>query len=192
MRERWLADPRFLQRLAIEESISITTTLFAQYERRGARFWKELDYVITDSVRGAVVDFFTVWLPAPTLSFRSSDTSENTGGLGALLGLKGLLGSVPDNAFQRPGAGDIWDLKARVLSVVVGGGKLFGVGAISSVATVAFVNASLAVRQSFGSNRSTKTANKRSPIFKTALVYGSFLGTSANLRYQVRHQEATN
>jgi hypothetical protein len=74
LRERWLADPRFLQRLAIEESISITTTLLAQYQRRGDRFWNEIEYVITDSVRGAVVDFFTVWLPAPTLSFRSLDT----------------------------------------------------------------------------------------------------------------------
>lgn len=73
LRERWLADPRFLQRLAIEETISITTTLIAQYERRGDRFWKEIEYVITDSVRGAVVDFFTVWLPAPTLSFRTLD-----------------------------------------------------------------------------------------------------------------------
>lgn len=74
LRERWLADPRFLQRLAIEESISITTTLLAQYQRRGDRFWQEIEYVITDSVRGAVVDFFTVWLPAPTLSFRSMDS----------------------------------------------------------------------------------------------------------------------
>lgn len=62
-----------MQRLAIEETISITTTLIAQYERRGDRFWKEIEYVITDSVRGAVVDFFTVWLPAPTLSFRTLD-----------------------------------------------------------------------------------------------------------------------
>jgi len=74
LRERWLADPRFLQRLGIEETISITTTLIAQYERRGSRFWSEIEYVITDTVRGAVVDFFTVWLPAPTLSFRSLDS----------------------------------------------------------------------------------------------------------------------
>lgn len=53
LRERWLADPRFLQRLAIEETISITTTLIAQYERRGYRFWKEIEYVITDSAGGS-------------------------------------------------------------------------------------------------------------------------------------------
>lgn len=66
-RERLLADPKFLNRLAIEEAISITTTLIAQYERRKENFFEELDYVITDSLRGVVVDFFTVWLPARPL-----------------------------------------------------------------------------------------------------------------------------
>ncbi|KAI3942123.1 hypothetical protein MKW92_025640 [Papaver armeniacum] len=58
-RERLLADPKFLNRLAIEECISITTTLIAQYERRKENFFEEIDYVITDTIRGAVVDFFT-------------------------------------------------------------------------------------------------------------------------------------
>ncbi|PSS33272.1 Protein RETICULATA-RELATED 6 like [Actinidia chinensis var. chinensis] len=59
-RERLLADPKFLHRLAIEEAISITTTLLAQYERRKENFFEELDYVITDTTRGSVFDFFTV------------------------------------------------------------------------------------------------------------------------------------
>jgi hypothetical protein len=36
-----LADPRFLQRLGIEEAISISTTLAAQYQKRGTKFWSE-------------------------------------------------------------------------------------------------------------------------------------------------------
>lgn len=181
-RERWLADPRFLQRLAIEETISITTTLIAQYERRKGRFFQELDYVITDTVRGAVVDFFTVWLPAPTLSFRSSDTQAHASGV--LEGLKGLLGSLPDNAFQRS-TNVKWDLQARFLGVIVGGAKLFSVGFIASIGTVAITNSVLALRQRLNPQKVVKKQNKRSPIGKTALVYGCFLGTSANLRYQV-------
>ena len=76
-RERLLADPKFLHRLAIEESISITATLVAQYEKRKENFFQELDYVITDTVRGSIVDFFTVWLPAPTLSFLSYSDEMN-------------------------------------------------------------------------------------------------------------------
>ncbi|KAG0631380.1 hypothetical protein M758_1G249000 [Ceratodon purpureus] len=181
LRERWLADPRFLQRLAIEESISITTTLLAQYQRRGDRFWNEIEYVITDSVRGAVVDFFTVWLPAPTLSFRSLDT-QGSGGF--FEGFAGLLGTVPDNAFQRARLGENYDLKARGLAVILGGLKLFGVGFISSIGTLSVSNGVWAIRKAINRDMSQKPSTKRSPMFKTAFVYGGFLGLSANLRYQ--------
>ncbi|CAM6087291.1 unnamed protein product [Calypogeia fissa] len=182
LRERWFADPRFLERLAIEEAISITTTLIAQFERRGTRFWEELDYVATDTIRGAVVDFFTVWLPAPRLSFRELDPNAS---FNALESLKGLLGSFPDNAFQRPQAGENWGLGERVGGILVGGLKLFGVGFVSSIGTLAGTNFVLNARQYFSPQARKSSKNKRSPIIKTALVYGSFLGTSANLRYQV-------
>ncbi|KAK6932961.1 hem-binding uptake, Tiki superfamily, ChaN [Dillenia turbinata] len=182
-RERLLADPQFLHRLAIEEAISITTTLLAQYERRSERFFEELDYVITDTVRGSVVDFFTVWLPAPTLSFFSSaDEVDMPDGIDAL---KGLLGSLPDNAFQKILAGKDWGVGHRVASVLVGGMKLAGVGFISSIGAVAASNMLYAIRKLFNPQEATKQLNKRSPILKTAVVYGSFLGTSANLRYQI-------
>lgn len=182
-RERLLADPKFLNRLAIEEAISITTTLIAQYERRKENFFEELDYVITDSLRGIVVDFFTVWLPAPTLSFLSNvdDVSE----LGSIEALKGLLGSIPDNAFQKNLPGRDWNLNHRIASVLIGGLKLAGVGFISSIGAVASSNILYAIRRLLSPNFASKELTKRSPILKTAVVYGSFLGTSANLRYQV-------
>ncbi|KAE8654478.1 biotin carboxyl carrier protein of acetyl-CoA carboxylase-like [Hibiscus syriacus] len=134
-RERLLADPKFLHRLAIEEAISITTTLLAQYERRKENFFEELDYVITDTLRGIVVDFFTVWLPAPTISFLSyADRADN------MDALKGLLGSIPDNAFQKNVAGKDWNLSHRLASVIVGGLKLASVGFISSIGAVASSN----------------------------------------------------
>ncbi|KAK4433382.1 protein RETICULATA-RELATED 6, chloroplastic [Sesamum alatum] len=182
-RERLLADPKFLNRLAIEEAISITTTLLAQYERRKENFFEELDYVVTDTLRGIVVDFFTVWLPAPTLSFLSNVDDVNAPG--SMEALKGLLGSIPDNAFQKNLAGKDWKLSHRIASVLVGGFKLAGVGFISSIGAVASSNILYAIRKFLNPTLASKQRNKRSPILKTALVYGSFLGTSANLRYQV-------
>ncbi|KAF9594702.1 hypothetical protein IFM89_034487 [Coptis chinensis] len=182
-RERLLADPKFLHRLAIEEAISLTTTLVAQYERRKENFFEELDYVITDTLRGAVVDFFTVWLPAPTLSFlpyadgiATPDTMD---------ALKGILGSIPDNAFQENIAGKDWDLNHRIAAVIIGGLKLAGVGFISSIGAVASSNILYGTRRLLNPALVANQKNKRSPILKTALVYGSFLGTSANLRYQI-------
>ncbi|XP_047327281.1 protein RETICULATA-RELATED 6, chloroplastic [Impatiens glandulifera] len=182
-RERLLADPKFLQRLAIEESISITTTLIAQYQKRKENFFDELDYVITDTLRGTVVDFFTVWLPAPTLSFLSfSDETASPDNMDAL---KGLLGSIPDNAFQKNMVGRDWNLNHRIASVVIGGLKLASVGFISSIGAVASSNILYATRGLLNPSATSNQKNKRSPILKTALVYSCFLGTSANLRYQV-------
>lgn len=185
LRERWLADPRFLQRLFIEEAISISTTLLAQYQKRGVRFWSELEYVITDSSRGAVVDFFTVWLPAPTLSFRNTDVAG--GGGGVVTGIRGLLGSLPDNAFQRAVNGEEWGLGSRVAAVVVGGVKLAVVGFVSSIGTIGVSNTMVGIRQRLSKEAVVGEGGggTRPPIVKTAMVYGGFLGTSANLRYQV-------
>ncbi|KAF3522642.1 hypothetical protein F2Q69_00049148 [Brassica cretica] len=182
-RERLLADPKFLNRLAIEEAISITTTLIAQYEKRKENFFEELDYVITDTVRGSVVDFFTVWLPAPTLSFLSY--ADETNGPDSIEALRGLLGSIPDNAFQKSLAGREWNLNLRVAAVIVGGLKLAGVGVVSSFAAVGASNALNSVRKVIKPELVVAQKPKRSPLLKTAMVYGGFLGTSANLRYQI-------
>ncbi|KAF3330602.1 Protein RETICULATA-RELATED 5 [Carex littledalei] len=182
-RERLLADPKFLNRLAIEEAISITTTLLAQYERRKGRFWEEIDYVLTDTIRGIVVDFFTVWLPAPTISFLShandSSPSEN------LELLKGFIGSFPDNAFQKNAVGTDWNLTQRVAAVLVGGMKLASVGVISSIGAGVASDVLYGLRRFLNPSLALKDVRRRTPIFKSAAVYGSFLGTSANLRYQV-------
>ncbi|KAK9154056.1 hypothetical protein Sjap_001536 [Stephania japonica] len=181
-RERLLADPKFLHRLAIEEAISMTTTLLAQYERRKENFFEELDYVITDTVRGSVVDFFTVWLPAPTLSFLSYADEMGPERIGAL---EGILGSIPDNAFQENIAGKNWNLSHRVAAVLIGGIKLASVGFISSIGTVTSSNVLYNIRRLVNPDVVVNQKTKRSPILKTALVYACFLGTSANLRYQV-------
>ncbi|KAM0874788.1 hypothetical protein ACQ4PT_037210 [Festuca glaucescens] len=181
-RERLLADPKFLQRLAIEEAISITTTLLAQYERRKGRFFEEIDYVITDTVRGSVVDFFTVWLPAPTISVLSYTDNDSGQSLDFV---KGLLGSLPDNAFQKNAFGQNWNTNQRFAAVIIGGLKLAGVGFVSSVGAGVSSDLLYAVRGVLKPSASVEAGRKRAPILKSAAVYSCFLGTSANLRYQI-------
>lgn len=185
-RERLLADPKFLNRLAIEEAISISTTLFAQYQRRKENFFEELDYVVTDTVRGVVVDFFTVWLPAPTISFISSANDMNAAD--GMTAITDLLGFIPDNAFQKNPVGRDWNINHRVASVVFGGLKLAAVGFISSIGAVASSNSLFAVRKFLNPTVISEQQTKRSPILKSAIVYSCFLGVSANLRYQVGNE----
>lgn len=91
---------------------------------------------------------------------------------------------MPDNAFQRARAGESYDVKTRGLAVLLGGLKLFGVGFISSIGTLSVSNGVWAVRKTLHRDLSQKPPARRSPVFKTAFVHGSFLGLSANLRYQ--------
>ncbi|PNT71063.1 hypothetical protein BRADI_2g22466v3 [Brachypodium distachyon] len=181
-RERLLADPKFLQRLAIEEAISITTTLLAQYERRKGRFFEEIDYVLTDTIRGSVVDFFTVWLPAPTISVLSY--TDNGSGESFEF-VKGILGSLPDNAFQKNTLGQNWNVNQRVAAVLIGGLKLAGVGFVSSVGAGFSSDLLYAARGVLKPSVNVGAGRKRSPVWKSAAVYSCFLGTSANLRYQI-------
>ncbi|CAO2166874.1 unnamed protein product [Urochloa humidicola] len=153
-RERLLADPKFLHRLAIEEGISITTTLLAQYEKRKGRFFEEIDYVLTDTIRGVEL-------------------------------LKGLLGTLPDNAFQKGIVGQNWSINQRFASVLMGGLKLAGVGFVSSIGAGVASGVLYGARQILKPSASMEVGRKRSPIWKSATVYSCFLGTSANLRYQV-------
>ncbi|KAK1667470.1 hypothetical protein QYE76_055629 [Lolium multiflorum] len=181
-RERLLADPKFLNRLAIEEAISITTAVLAQYEKRKGRFFEEIDYVLTDTIRGSVVDFFTVWLPAPTISLLS--ISDNGSGESLEL-VRGLLGSLPDNAFQKGIVGQNWDINQRVASVLMGGLKLAGVGFVSSIGAEVASDVLNAARRVLRPSATMEAERAKAPIWKSATVYSGFLGTSANLRYQV-------
>ncbi|GJP42308.1 hypothetical protein CLOM_g1890 [Closterium sp. NIES-68] len=229
LRERVYADPRFLQRIVTEEAISITTAMLAQWEKRRERFWSEIEYVATDVLRGTIVNFFTVWLPAPTLSFTSStavSTLAGSAAAGAAAGAAGAAGAaqgpvqqalggvsawaatLPKNAFQRATQpGQVWGLQERLASILFTSGKLFTVGFSASVGTVALNNLFMEVKNRLadmsaaagaagaaaGGNASavlpaaasSSGVVQRSPVLKTAAVYGGFLATSANLRYQV-------
>lgn len=101
--------------------------------------------------------------------------------------LRGLLGSIPDNAFQKSLGGKDWTLNLRIASVIVGGLKLAGVGVVSSFAAVGSSNALYAIRQFIKPELAVSEQTKRSPMLKTAAVYGGYLGTSSNIRYQVRY-----
>lgn len=69
--------------------------------------------------------------------------------------------------------------------MLFGGLKLASVGFISSIGAVAASNVLYAIRRFLNPALVANQRTKRSPILKTAVVYGCFLGTSANLRYQV-------
>lgn len=93
MRERLLGDPGFPVKLSIELGIGITMKLLAEYNKRGANFNSELDFVFANVVMAIIADTMLVWLPAP----RAKLSSQTGGKQGAL---QQWLKNCPDNAFQ--------------------------------------------------------------------------------------------
>ncbi|GJW72704.1 protein reticulata-related 5, chloroplastic [Tanacetum coccineum] len=101
-------------------------------------------------------------------------------------------GRRQDALLQKTLAGKDWNVGHRVASVVVGCIKLAGVGFISSIEVVAASNVLYSLRNFLNPTLVNNQQNKRSPILKTVVIYSGFLGTSANLRYQLMNPITTD
>lgn len=62
---RLMADPAFVQKLAIEEAFTIVSSLAWELGQRRERFTKELDFVAINTVSLAAATGALVWLMSP-------------------------------------------------------------------------------------------------------------------------------
>lgn len=60
-----MADPAFVQKLLIEEVLTIGANVYWEAQQRGDRFWKELDFVAINTLSMAASTGALVWLMAP-------------------------------------------------------------------------------------------------------------------------------
>ena len=62
---RMMADPAFIQKLALEEVFTIGTALYWEVQQRRERFTKELDFVAINTLSLAAATGALVWLMSP-------------------------------------------------------------------------------------------------------------------------------
>ncbi|EIE26551.1 hypothetical protein COCSUDRAFT_46136 [Coccomyxa subellipsoidea C-169] len=176
-RERLLADPSFLVKVGIEVGIGIFTKSSAEYAKRGENFSQELDFVLANVIMALVADFMLVWLPAPTLSFKSKSAVQKSG-------ILGFLASCPENAFQRVQPGYTpFTVGQRAGAVVRNGSKLLAVGFGASLFGVSITNLLIAVRQQL--DPTWVPLNSPQNVLAMSAAYSSYMAVSSNLRYQV-------
>lgn len=175
-KERLLADDLFLAKVAMECGVGIFTKTAAELERRRENFMKEIDFVIADVVMAIVADFMLVWLPAPTVSLRSS-LSVQAGWLSK------LFYNCPDNAFQVALRGTSYSFLQRVGAIVRNGSKLFLVGTSASLVGTGATNLLISARKSIGTDFAGEAEDV--PIVSTSIAYGVYMAVSSNLRYQI-------
>ncbi|KAF6255296.1 hypothetical protein COO60DRAFT_1471217 [Scenedesmus sp. NREL 46B-D3] len=177
-RERLLADPSFLTKLAIEVGIGVCTKCTAEYAKRGESFNKELDFVAANVVMAIIADFMLVWLPAPTLSYAAAASASKANLFGR------LFAGCPDNAFQKVQPGmPAYTLMQRLGAPLRNGLKLACVGFSASMIGVCMTNALMAVRQAL--DPGFVQLNQSQDVITTSLAYGAYMATSSNIRYQV-------
>jgi hypothetical protein len=182
-RERLLADPGFMMKVAIEVGIGICTKATAEYTKRGDQFESQLDFVFANVCMALVADFMLVWLPAPTYAAnKSAMAAAKKGGL--LAPLNNLFKGCPDNAFQKvPPGYEPFTLGQRFGAVVRNGTKLFGVGLFASLLGVGLTNGLIAVREMM--DPTFVPLNAPQDVATMSAAYGLYMASSSNLRYQI-------
>lgn len=181
-RERMLADPNFLYKTCLECGIGIFTKSAAEYGKRQKSFVRELDFVLANVIMAIFADFLLVWLPAPTLVYRSSTAALKAAGKTGAWGR--WWANLPENAFQvvQPGM-EPFSFAQRFGAILRNGSKLFGVGLVCSFAGVAITNTLVKLRELL--DPSFKNKNPPQDLLKMSTAYAAYMAISANLRYQI-------
>ena len=184
-RERLMADPSFMVKVAIEVGIGICTKSAAEATKRGPAFRDELDFVAANVAMALIADFMLVWLPAPRLAFgKAAVASSGLAGAWAASTPARFLAACPENAFQKvpPGYAP-FTLAQRVGAVARNGAKLLGVGFGASLLGVSMTNGLCAARQWL--DPAWAPPNAPQDVLTMSAAYASYMAVSSNLRYQV-------
>jgi hypothetical protein len=178
-RERLLADPSFMIKVAIEVGIGICTKTTAEYTKRGENFNSQIDFVFANLVMALIADFMLVWLPAPTFAVRGGAAAAK-----APNALARVFAGCPDNAFQKvpPGYAP-FSVGQRAGAVVRNGAKLFGVGLFASLLGVGITNGLVGLRSIL--DPTFVPLNDPQNVLVMSAAYGTYMASSSNLRYQI-------
>jgi len=177
-RERLVADPGFIAKMSIELGIGLFTKSTAEWTKRGESFKRELDFVGANVVMALLADFMLVWLPAPVFQpFGEVESAWSRSRLGR------YVSTCPGNCFQVvPKGVHAWSLGQRATAVARNFVKLSGVGFVCSMVGVGVTNLLCAIRLKLDP---TLSFNPPQAPVPTSAIYGLYLATSSNVRYQM-------
>jgi hypothetical protein len=175
-RDRLIADHLYFYKLLVEIVIDSGCATVAEVKKRGDDFWKEFEFYLSDMVVGLVMDVVLVSLLAP-VAVAGRRRSMPTGKFrqwSSQLPSAVFEKSRPDKKYtfgDRAGCYVARGLEYALAGIACG---LVGQGIASGLMT--------AKRQYLGASEDDVEVP---PVFKSALVWGLFMGVSANTRYQI-------
>eukprot|EP00887_Chlorella_sp_A99_P000947 scaffold5.g947.t1 len=170
---RLMADPAFMQKLVLEQMITISCSLIYEAQVRGDRFMKELDLVAANTLCLSAANAALVYLVAPTRAAPAPGRWE----------WQNVLAKLPNNVFEGNTPMREYSTASRVSSFFVKSAELCGVGMLAGAAQSALSQAVLAVRRARdpGFAPSMPIPSVKQSALGMAAAWGMF----GNARYQL-------
>eukprot|EP00850_Spirogloea_muscicola_P014278 SM000101S09276 [mRNA] locus=s101:323761:326612:+ [translate_table: standard] len=170
---RMMADPAFMQKVIIEQFITIGSGMYWEYKKRGHRLREEWDLAAVNVLALAACNAAIVFTVSPSRSYGTTARSD----------WQNALQKLPNNMFDKSYPLREFNTQSRVFSLALKGAELSLVGSAIGAAGGAISNLVAAFKK------------KRNPKFQpsmavpsigtSAMGYGAYLGLSGNIRYQL-------
>ncbi|CAH8387901.1 unnamed protein product [Eruca vesicaria subsp. sativa] len=179
LRNRMLADPSFLFKVGTEIAIDSCCATFAEVKKRGEEFWSEFELYAADLLVGLVVDVALVGLLAPHARIGKTSVASSTG---LFKGLRRSCAALPSSVFEAERPGCKFSVNQRIATFfykgLLYGSVGFGCGLIGQGIANLIMTAKRGIKKS-------EEDIPVPPLFKSAALWGVFLGLSSNARYQI-------
>lgn len=170
---RLMADPAFMQKLALEQVITIGASLMYEARVRGDKFWEQFDLVAVNTLTLAAANAAVVYLVAPTRAAPAPAKHE----------WQNMLSKLPNNVFEGTTPLRSYSNNSRVASFFVKAAQLAGVGAVAGGVQSALSSAVVELRKR--ADPSFQPAVKVPSVQQSALGMAATCGIFANARYQI-------
>ena len=170
---RLMADPAFMQKLALEQMITIGVSLVYESRVRGEKFWKELDLVALNTLSLAAANAAVVYLVAPTRAAPAPRRHE----------WQNMLAKLPNNVFEGTTPLRTYTNNSRVAAFFVKAAELSGVGMIAGAMQSSLAQAAVALRRT--KDPEFVPSMKIPSVQQSAVGLAATCGVFANARYQI-------
>jgi len=170
---RLMADPAFMQKMLLEQMITISASLIYEARVRGENFWKELDLVAMNTLTLSAANAAVVYLVAPTRAAPAPARHE----------WQNALAKLPNNVFEGTTPLREYSTNSRVAAFFVKSAELCGVGMLAGAAQSALSQAAVAIRRR--SDPNFEPSMRVPSVKQSAIGMAASLGLFANMRYQI-------
>ncbi|XP_074561544.1 protein RETICULATA-RELATED 6, chloroplastic-like [Curcuma longa] len=165
---RMIADPSFLYKLILEESVTCAYSAWWEFKNRKEKIKQEWHLALLNILTVMTCNGVIVWSLAPCRSYGNTFRTD----------LQNSIQKLPNNIFEKDYLMREFDLQKRVYSFFYKAAEFSLLG--STAGTVQ------SVLSNFFSSRKDERLSVTVPSVSTnALGYGAYLGVFANLRYQL-------